>query len=86
MSGQGVQAEDGQKHHTIFYTKNKRNKVRKIVREVYLRDDVPCGIQDRGVTSLERESERPVSRNEAQSALAHHLLDVLGASLSENAT
>ena len=50
----GDQAEDGQKHHTIFYTKNRRNKVRKIVREVYLRDDVPCGIGEvdtqRGVT------------------------------------
>ena len=40
---------------------------------------VPCGIQDRGVTSLEIEASRKVNRSEAQDALESHLLDVLGA-------
>lgn len=40
---------------------------------------VPCGIQDRGVTSLAIEASRKVNRREAQDALKSHLLDVLGA-------
>lgn len=40
---------------------------------------VPCGIQDRGVTTLERECGRSVPRIEAKTALESHLLSVLGA-------
>jgi lipoyl(octanoyl) transferase len=40
---------------------------------------VPCGIQDRGVTTLAAESNRKVARSEARDALESHLLDVLGA-------
>jgi len=40
---------------------------------------VPCGIQDRGVTSLASASSRKVDRSEARDALQSHLLDVLGA-------
>lgn len=47
---------------------------------------VPCGIQDRGVTSLAMESKRPVIHKEVQFALASHLLEVLGASPLENPT
>jgi lipoyl(octanoyl) transferase len=43
---------------------------------------VPCGIQDRGVTSLAREATKPVNRSEVRDALQFHLLDVLGAQLS----
>ena len=41
---------------------------------------VPCGIADRGVTSLKRESNREVRRDEVRDALEFHLLNVLGAS------
>ena len=40
---------------------------------------VPCGIQDRGVTNLVRESNRHVYQQEVREALASHLLSVLGA-------
>ena len=40
---------------------------------------VPCGIQDRGVTNLVRESNRHVDQQEVREALASHLLSVLGA-------
>jgi lipoyl(octanoyl) transferase len=40
---------------------------------------VPCGIQDRGVTTLAAEANRKVARSEARDALESHLLDVLGA-------
>lgn len=43
---------------------------------------VPCGIQDRGVTSLAREASKPVVRSEVRDALQFHLLDVLGAQLA----
>lgn len=39
---------------------------------------VPCGITDRGVTSLARESERAIDRDAVRDALTRHLLDVLG--------
>lgn len=39
---------------------------------------VPCGITDRGVTSLARECEKPVDRSAVRDALTAHLLDVLG--------
>lgn len=42
---------------------------------------VPCGIQDRGVTSLERECGRAIDQDKAKAALQGHLLDVLGAHL-----
>ena len=41
---------------------------------------VPCGIADRGVTSLRRESGREVVREEVRDALESHLLTVLGGS------
>ena len=40
---------------------------------------VPCGIADRKVTSVGRESRREVRRDEARDALEFHLLSVLGA-------
>ncbi|MCH1575110.1 MAG: lipoyl(octanoyl) transferase LipB [Flavobacteriales bacterium] len=40
---------------------------------------VPCGIQDRGVTTLAAEANRKVARSEARDALESHLLDVIGA-------
>ncbi len=40
---------------------------------------VPCGIQDRGVTSLAAEASRKVVSSEVRHALEMHLLDVLGA-------
>ncbi len=42
---------------------------------------VPCGITDRGVTSLARELERPVDEAEAAGRLVRHLGKVLGAEL-----
>lgn len=39
---------------------------------------VPCGITDRGVTSLARESGKAIDRDEVREALTAHLLDVLG--------
>ncbi len=39
---------------------------------------VPCGITDRGVTSLARESGRPMNRDAVKEALTAHLLDALG--------
>jgi lipoyl(octanoyl) transferase len=41
---------------------------------------VPCGIADRGVTSLSRESAREVVREDVRDALESHLLTVLGGS------
>jgi lipoyl(octanoyl) transferase len=43
---------------------------------------VPCGIRDRGVTNLQSESSRSVSKEEVQDALQSHLLSVLGAELA----
>lgn len=43
---------------------------------------VPCGIQDRGVTSLAAESHRKVHRDEAMQALQSHLLEGLGLTLT----
>lgn len=40
---------------------------------------VPCGIADRGVTSLERETGRPVAMSDVEARLVHHLGAVLGA-------
>ena len=39
---------------------------------------VPCGITDRGVTSLSRESNKKVKRTEVLKALESHLLSALG--------
>ena len=39
---------------------------------------VPCGIADRGVTSLERLLGRPVDRREVEDRLVSHLCDVFG--------
>lgn len=30
----------------VFHKKSRRGRVRKVVRELYLRDDVPCGIRE----------------------------------------
>lgn len=43
---------------------------------------VPCGIRDRGVTSLAEELAREVDRNEVTTRLLHHLSSILGASTS----
>lgn len=40
---------------------------------------VPCGIQDRGVTNLSSETDRPMDRESVMQALQSHLLNVLGA-------
>ena len=46
---------------------------------------VPCGITDRGVTSLSKESSREVKRAEVLGALEFHLLSALGGTrLSKN--
>lgn len=45
---------------------------------------VPCGIADRGVTSLERELGHPVAWDEAASRLLAHLADGLGAPFEEH--
>jgi lipoyl(octanoyl) transferase len=37
---------------------------------------VPCGIADRGVTSLERASDRPVRMEDVESAVVRHFVDV----------
>jgi lipoyl(octanoyl) transferase len=37
---------------------------------------VPCGIGDRGVTSLERAAGRPVQIREAEDAVARHFVDI----------
>lgn len=42
---------------------------------------VPCGIGDRGVTSLERELARTVPLREVEQRAAQHLADVFGATL-----
>jgi lipoyl(octanoyl) transferase len=39
---------------------------------------VPCGIRDRGVTSLERLLGRPPDVGEAMDRLAHHLATLFG--------
>jgi lipoyl(octanoyl) transferase len=46
---------------------------------------VPCGIPDRGVTSLAQELERPVDEAEAASRLLHHLGAIFGFSASRHA-
>lgn len=43
---------------------------------------VPCGIRDRGVTSLERETGAPVSLEQVMDRLAKHLADVFGRELA----
>ncbi len=40
---------------------------------------VPCGIQDRGVTNLSSETDRPMDRESVMQALQSHLMNVLGA-------
>jgi len=42
---------------------------------------VPCGIADRGVTSLAQELDRPVDAGEARSRVLHHFADLFGADL-----
>jgi len=42
---------------------------------------VPCGIRDRGVTSLRAELQRDVSQAEVEQRAAAHLADILGATL-----
>jgi lipoyl(octanoyl) transferase len=42
---------------------------------------VPCGIQGKGVTSLQKELGQPVDHQRAQSRLQHHLLDLLSPQL-----
>jgi len=44
---------------------------------------VPCGIDDRGVTSLERESERPAAFDTVSDRLLVHLGERLGLALAE---
>ncbi len=39
---------------------------------------VPCGIFDRGVTSMERQLGRPVELQAVRAALAHHFEDIFG--------
>ena len=46
---------------------------------------VPCGIADRGVTSLARESDRPATFGAVADALVGHLADRLGLALTERA-
>jgi lipoyl(octanoyl) transferase len=43
---------------------------------------VPCGIDDRGVTSLAQELDRPVDEAEATAHVVHHLATLLEADLS----
>ena len=40
---------------------------------------VPCGISDRGVTSLAQELDRPVDADEAQARVIHHFADLFDA-------
>lgn len=47
---------------------------------------VPCGISDRGVTSLEKATGRPVPLAEAEDAIVRHFCDVFGASSFDTAT
>jgi lipoyl(octanoyl) transferase len=42
---------------------------------------IPCGIADRGVTSLARETERRIDEADVRAVLADHLADVLGLSI-----
>ena len=44
---------------------------------------VPCGIDDRGVTSLARESDRPATFDAVADRLLVHLGDRLGLALSD---
>ena len=46
---------------------------------------VPCGIADRGVTSLEREAGRPVDREAVVDRLVHHVEDRFGVSAERRA-
>jgi lipoyl(octanoyl) transferase len=43
---------------------------------------VPCGIQDRGVTSLETELGRPVEMAEVRERVVHHTADLFEADVS----
>ena len=45
---------------------------------------VPCGIADRGVTSLARELDRPIDDAEATERLLHHLAERFGLSLTQH--
>jgi lipoyl(octanoyl) transferase len=47
---------------------------------------VPCGISDRGVTSLEKATGRPVPLAEAEDALVRHFCEVFGASILDTDT
>lgn len=47
----------------------------------YFAQIIPCGIRDRGVTSLERLVGRPVSRDEAEAAVLRHFAEVFQARL-----
>jgi lipoyl(octanoyl) transferase len=47
---------------------------------------VPCGISDRGVTSLEKATGRPVPLVEAEDAIVRHFCGVFGASTLDTAT
>ena len=49
----------------------------------YFNDIVPCGIQDKQVTSLEKELGRPVPMAEVQAAAKHHFEVVFGVKLRE---
>lgn len=42
---------------------------------------VPCGISDRGVTSLAAEVGHPIDEQQARARIAHHLAEVFGARL-----
>jgi len=44
---------------------------------------VPCGIDDRGVTSLSAEAQTEVDVEEVRGPVVHHLADVFGASVQE---
>ncbi len=51
----------------------------------YFRLIVPCGISDRGVTSIERLLGRPVAMDEVEARVAGHFCDVFGCQRIENA-
>lgn len=42
---------------------------------------IPCGIQDKGVTSLAQELGRPVAEEEVKSLLSRHFADIFAAEL-----
>jgi lipoyl(octanoyl) transferase len=47
---------------------------------------VPCGIADRGVTSLQKEAGRPVSELDVERTIVRHFAGVFGRTVHENAT